>query len=86
MDITEKLVEHCLSIEFRKLPREVIECSKKLLLDFVGLPVRACELESSKSLYATVIKLANKGKCTVIPQGRLFPPQLCCSSQWCVWS
>jgi len=75
MNITERLVDHCLSIEFRKLPSNVIEHCKILLLDFVGLPVKASNLESSKSLYAAVTKLASGGECTAIPHGRYFLPQ-----------
>ncbi len=73
MNVTEALVDHCL--EIKKLPSNVVEYCKILFLDFLGLPVKASELESSKILYSAITKLAGKGDCTAIPHGKLLPPQ-----------
>ncbi len=75
MNITEKIVEHCENIKFSVLPRDVVEYCKVLILDFIGIPVKSSDLESSKSLYSGISSISKGGECTAIPHGSHFLPQ-----------
>ena len=39
--LTEKLAEFCENIKFEKLPKDVVERTKLLILDTVGIIIRA---------------------------------------------
>jgi len=54
--IVRAFVERAASIEFSKLPADVVEKCKVLFLDFLGIPFRASELESSKILIQSLGK------------------------------
>ncbi len=74
-NITERIAEHCESIKFSKLPNDVVEYCKILILDFIGIPVRSRDLESSRSLYNGISAISKGSECTAIPHGRQFLPQ-----------
>jgi len=75
MTLSERLAEYVSEITSRNIPREVTNRCKLHLLDFLGIPVAASSEESSKSVFNAVISLGVRGDCTVIPHGKLFPPQ-----------
>lgn len=75
MSVTERIAEHCENIEFSALPKYVVEYCKILILDFIGLPVKASDLESSKSIFNGISSISRGGECTAIPHGRFFLPQ-----------
>ncbi len=65
--ITQAFVEHVTKLEFSELPDEVIEKCKILFLDFLGIPFKASDLESSKILVESIAK--EEGKCMVLGFG-----------------
>ncbi len=71
--ISEALAERC--VKRKTLPREVVEYCKTLILDFLGIAVRASELRSSKSLFSALKNIAGDGICTAITHKETFPPQ-----------
>jgi|Deesub1362A_J573_1020465.scaffolds.fasta_scaffold00218_54 2-methylcitrate dehydratase PrpD len=86
LPITEMLVKHSLDMSFKKLPDEVIEKCKILFLDFLGIPLKASENESSKVLMDSISSivcswsadmqgLSALNTATSIPYGYKFPPQ-----------
>ncbi len=57
-NITEKIAEFCENIKFEILPEEVVKRAKLLILDTVGIIIRARhDAESTKSLISAVINL-----------------------------
>ncbi|RLI80910.1 hypothetical protein DRP07_08390 [Archaeoglobales archaeon] len=75
MQITDKLVNYATNLNFKSLPREVIERCKILFLDFIGIPIKASEEKSSRILFRTISEVGAKGPCTVIPHRDKFQPQ-----------
>ncbi len=75
MHITEELINHAVNLNFRDLPKEVVEQCKILFLDFIGIPVKASEEKSSKVLFKTISEIAAEGKCTAIPHKNKFKAQ-----------
>lgn len=54
--LCKTFVNHINSVEFSKLPADVVEKCKLLLLDFLGIPFKAAELDSSRILVETLRK------------------------------
>lgn len=54
MDITRKLVDFCQSVKRGDLPEEVIDRTKYLTLDFLGVASRGSMVESTKAMYGLV--------------------------------
>ena len=53
--LTEKLAEFCENIKFEKLPKDVVERTKLLILDTVGIIIRARhDAESTESLIKAI--------------------------------
>ncbi len=50
MQVEEKLADFVTSLKYEDIPWDVIETTKKLLLDFAGLCYRGADVESSKAL------------------------------------
>ena len=48
MDVTRKLVQCCSGISFSRLPGDVIETTKSLILDYLGAAIRGAQTESAK--------------------------------------
>ncbi len=71
--ISEVLARRC--VERERLPKEVVEYCKTLILDFLGVAIRASELESSKRLFAAVKSIACNGTCTAVTHRETFQPQ-----------
>lgn len=65
--ITEVFIDHITKVEFSKLPETVVEKCKILFLDFLGIPFKAAELDSSKILMESIAK--EKGETTVLGFG-----------------
>jgi 2-methylcitrate dehydratase PrpD len=65
--ITQVFVEHITKLEFSRLPDEVIEKCKILLLDFLGIPFKASDLESSRIMVDSIAK--EEGRCMVLGFG-----------------
>ena len=65
--ITEKFSEFCEEIEFKNLPADVVKRTKLLILDTVGIIIRARhDAESTPSLVSVIIYLCIK-KFNVVP-------------------
>ena len=65
--LTEKLAEFCENIKFEKLPKDVVERTKLLILDTVGIIIRARhDAESTESLIKAIQTLdLDNGNCKV---------------------
>ena len=75
-NITEKIAEFCENIKFEILPEEVVKRAKLLILDTVGIIIRARhDAESTKSLISAVNKLdLNNGNCQVFSDTNKYVP------------
>ena len=76
INLTEKMAEFCKDIKFEKLPNQVVKRTKLLILDTVGIIIRARhDAESTKSLISAVNKLdLNNGKCQVFSDTNRYVP------------
>ena len=76
INLTEKIAEFCKDIKFEKLPNQVVKRAKLLILDTVGIIIRARhDAESTKSLISAVNKLdLNNGKCQVFSDTNRYVP------------
>ena len=76
INLTEKMAEFCKDIKFEKLPNQVVKRAKLLILDTVGIIIRARhDAESTKSLISAVKKLdLNNGKCQVFSDTNRYVP------------
>ena len=76
INLTEKMAEFCKDIKFEKLPNQVVKRAKLLILDTVGIIIRARhDAESTKSLISAVNKLdLNNGKCQVFSDKNKYVP------------
>ena len=74
--ITEKFAEFCEEIEFKKLPADVVKRTKLLILDTVGIIIRARhDAESTPSLVSAIEKLElNNGSCNVFSDNKGYTP------------
>ncbi len=75
-NVTEKMAEFCEKIKFKILPEEVVKRAKLLILDTVGIIIRARhDAESTKSLISAVNKLdLNNGNCQVFSDKSKYVP------------
>lgn len=75
-NLTEKMAEFCENIKFEKLPNEVIKRVKLLILDTVGIIIRARhDAESTESLISAVNRLdLNNGNCHVFSDKNSYVP------------
>ena len=75
-NVTEKMAEFCEKIKFEILPEEVVKRAKLLILDTVGIIIRARhDAESTKSLISAVNKLdLNNGNCQVFSDKSKYVP------------
>jgi 2-methylcitrate dehydratase PrpD len=64
--ITRTVVHFSHSLTHKDLGGEVIEQSKKLLLDYLGVAIAGSQTESSKAVYLMLANSALPGPCTVI--------------------
>ena len=76
MDITKQLASFAADLTFRDLPHDVTERAKRLILDLVGIMIRARhDAESTPCLIATVERLGlTDGKCSVLGDARTYAP------------
>ena len=76
INVTEKMAEFCEKIKFKILPEEVVKRAKLLILDTVGIIIRARhDAESTKSLISAVNKLdLNNGYCQVFSDKSKYVP------------
>ena len=74
--LTEKLAEFCENIKFEKLPKDVVERTKLLILDTVGIIIRARhDAESTESLIKAVQTLdLDNGNCKVFSDKNNYAP------------
>ena len=75
-NLTEKMAEFCENIKFEKLPNEVIKRVKLLILDTLGIIIRARhDAESTESLISAVNRLdLNNGNCHVFSDKNSYVP------------
>ena len=73
---TEKIAHFCEKLVFDDLPNEVVDRTKKLVLDTVGIIVRArYESESTESLISAIDKLGmSRGVCNVFGDSSCYTP------------
>ena len=57
MDETRTLVEKCYGLKFARLPEEVVDRTKYLLLDYLGVAARGALSDSSIAVHRVVEKL-----------------------------
>lgn len=62
---TKVLSDFCYEITYENLPIEVIERTKLLILDFIGVVIRSGELESSKTMTDIASELSGPGESVV---------------------
>ena len=74
--LTEKLAEFCENIKFEKLPKDVVERTKLLILDTVGIIIRARhDAESTESLIKAIQTLdLDNGNCKVFSDKNNYAP------------
>lgn len=65
LNITEQLAQYCDSMTFSSLPGEVVEMTRELYLDFVGLALRGAKQDSSSPVIQLIRKLS-EGKSVVM--------------------
>src|SRR5260221_11792391 len=73
--ITRTLVFFSHELNFRDLGNEVVERTKYLLLDYLGVAIAGSLTESSQSLYRMLARSASPGPCTVIGTASQTPSE-----------
>lgn len=71
MTITKQLAKMVVGLSYDQISEEVVDRTKYLALDYVGLSSRGNTFESSESILFTIAGLAKEGKSTVVGQGSL---------------
>ena len=66
MNETRELVEFCAQLSPRELPAEVVDRTRYLLLDYLGVAIRGSQAESSAPVYKMIEKLGAQGCASVI--------------------
>lgn len=66
--VAEQLSAFCAGVQFQQLPQPVIERTKDLLLDHLGVCYRGMQTESSQATLRAVRALAGTGRATVAGQ------------------
>jgi 2-methylcitrate dehydratase PrpD len=72
---TRALAGYCARLAYADLPPTVIQRSKDLLLDFLGVALRGAAADSARTMAAVARTLAPEGPSTVIGYGHGAPPQ-----------
>ena len=74
--MTEKLAEFCEQLRYEDLPHDVIKRTKLLILDTVGIIIRARhDAESTSSLVSAIEKLEmSNGSCQVFSDNKSYSP------------
>lgn len=78
MSIVHEWAEYCAALEFERLPDEVVEQAKKLILDIVGNAIGGYHwMDSGPVVHEAVTRLerAETGPATVLPTGRTMSPE-----------
>jgi 2-methylcitrate dehydratase PrpD len=73
--ITRTLVFFSHALNFRDLSNEVVERTKYLLLDYLGVAIAGSLTESSQSIYGMLARSASPGPCTVIGTASQTSPE-----------
>jgi 2-methylcitrate dehydratase PrpD len=73
--VTRELVHFCHSLGGEDLDREVIERTRYLLLDYLGVAIRGSQSESSRPVYRMVDHGNSPGSCSVIGTALLASPE-----------
>ena len=75
-NMTEKFAEFCQQLTYEDLPPEVIKRTKLLILDTVGIIIRARhDAESTSSLVSAINKLEmSNGSCQVFSDEKTYSP------------
>ena len=74
--LSEELVDYTLSLGIETLPPEVLDRTKQLFLDYLGVALGGRAFaEASDPIFQAVKDLSNgqEGPCTVVGEGRKFP-------------
>lgn len=74
LSFSQQLALWTTSLDYSKLPSEVVEKTKVLLSDYVGCCYRGMQTDSAKSCVAATAQLAGSGKATVVGHQRRRPP------------
>lgn len=76
MKETLELIEKCSAVDYKKLPPEVIDRAKYLLLDFLGVAARGALSESGRSVRQMVTGLESSPRGAIIigTKGKATPP------------
>jgi 2-methylcitrate dehydratase PrpD len=74
MTITRELVDFCLRIDVDRLPEEVVDRCKYLLLDFLGVVVRGQQRDSTHTLLKFALAHGCPGNAAVIGTGYRLNP------------
>ena len=75
-NMTEKFAEFCEQLRYEDLPNDVIKRTKLLILDTVGIIIRARhDAESTSSLVSAIEKLEmSNGSCQVFSDNKSYSP------------
>jgi 2-methylcitrate dehydratase PrpD len=68
--VGQQLADLCTGFRFERLPVEVVERTKDLLLDYLGVCYRGARVESSEAAQRAVRALSGPGKITVVGQAQ----------------
>jgi len=83
MSISEKLVDYCISLQYASLPAEVVDKTKYLFLDYLGLAARGSAFDSSKPVISLVKKLGAGGSSRVAGTDLQVKPEYACLANGC---
>ena len=75
-DFTERLVDHALGLSYESLPPEVIDRTKQLFLDFLGVALGGRAFADASSTILQGVKDLSDGQpgpCTVVGESNKFP-------------
>src|SRR5712692_3861845 len=72
--ITQELADFCARLRFDRLPAEVVERTKDLLLDHLGVCWRGMHADSSAAVLRAARALADGGRSTVVGQAERLSP------------
>ncbi len=73
--ITRRLVHFSHALKSDDLSAEIVERTKYLLLDYLGVALAGSQTESSQSIYRALASSAGPGICTVIGTALKTPPE-----------
>lgn len=74
-DVTTRLAEHAANLRYEDLPDEVVEKAEQLVLDLLGIALRAsADADSTPAIRDAVLAIAAPGEATAIGTGRTLAP------------